>query len=237
MSSVTTDLRKPPGLSDAADSAARRLGVSVDRVRTSPPPGEATDADWLAEVDGESLCELVDGTLVEKTLGADEASLAGHLITLFELANEQLRQLTNAADPPYRLMGPDGPVRAGGNGRQPDVSVLAGGEWSPSRDNPRVAEAPLLAVEVVSESNTRREMLLRRQDDFAGGVREVWVADYEALTVESWTDPTNPVVYGVGNAVPADVVFPGLRVPVEDWLRGRLVRRAVELAATARPHS
>src|SRR5439155_6636141 len=53
-------------------------------IRADPPPGTATEADVLAaHARDKSLCELVDGTLVEKPMGFEESRLAavgGHFI-------------------------------------------------------------------------------------------------------------------------------------------------------------
>src|SRR5258706_123053 len=61
--------------------------IPLERVRMIPPPGTATEADLLkANVPGRRLCELVDGTLVEKAVGLPEsrvASILGHFIESF----------------------------------------------------------------------------------------------------------------------------------------------------------
>src|ERR1041385_1822176 len=59
-----------------------RLGnVSPDRVLVDPPPGTATVEDLIAkDVHEDRLCELVDGTLVEKVVGFHESLLAAFLI-------------------------------------------------------------------------------------------------------------------------------------------------------------
>ena len=55
-----------------------RLGrVSAARIRLQPFPGTATERDVVAVHDRENrLCELVDGTLVEKVMGFDESRFA-----------------------------------------------------------------------------------------------------------------------------------------------------------------
>src|SRR5438445_10449939 len=59
--------------------------VPPQRVLLDPGPGTATEADVVRYVDGDDkrLVELIDGTLVEKTMGQYEsrvAHLIGHLI-------------------------------------------------------------------------------------------------------------------------------------------------------------
>jgi len=66
--------------------------------------------------------------------------------------------------------------------RQPDLAVLHAASLV-ERDG-RVHSAPQLIAEVLSASNTRREIAARLAD-FAGlGVPEVWILSYDARTVE-----------------------------------------------------
>ena len=52
-------------------------GIVPDRVLMDPPPGRAVEADVEAVLRREHrLCELVDGTLVEKAIGYRESVLA-----------------------------------------------------------------------------------------------------------------------------------------------------------------
>ena len=66
------------------DHTLDRLGgVTPGRVRLSPPPGTATTDDpRAANARGDQLCELVDGTLVEKPMGMWESVIAGIVIRL-----------------------------------------------------------------------------------------------------------------------------------------------------------
>ena len=44
--------------------------IPAERIRRNPPPGSATEQDVIDIEERESrLCELVDGVLVEKTVG------------------------------------------------------------------------------------------------------------------------------------------------------------------------
>jgi hypothetical protein len=54
--------------------------VPLERIIFDPPPGTATEADLLDKLEDDQLCELVDGTLVEKALGLFESVLAALLI-------------------------------------------------------------------------------------------------------------------------------------------------------------
>jgi len=68
----------PAGEMDTLEDLLKRLGdVPPGRVRLHPPPGTATEEDVIeAEARTGRLCELVDGTLVEKAMGYYESRLA-----------------------------------------------------------------------------------------------------------------------------------------------------------------
>jgi hypothetical protein len=69
----------------------RRFGpIPFERIRHDPPPGAGTVADVVRLNDHEDrLYELVDGILVEKTVGYEESWIAGTVLTLFKLFVEQ----------------------------------------------------------------------------------------------------------------------------------------------------
>ena len=61
----------PPTVWTAADIVRRFGPIRMDRIRTNPPPGLATEEDVIEIHDREDrLCELIDGVLVEKTMAA-----------------------------------------------------------------------------------------------------------------------------------------------------------------------
>ena len=70
-----------------ADLLERFGPMPAGRIRTNPPPGTATEQDVIDIEEQESrLCELVDGVLVEKTVGIYESYLAlrlGHFLSGF----------------------------------------------------------------------------------------------------------------------------------------------------------
>ena len=75
--------RPTPPFKTVADLLARLGNVPAWRVRLDPPPGTATEADLLRLMQRTGrLYELVDGVLVEKTMGYREGSLGGWLIRL-----------------------------------------------------------------------------------------------------------------------------------------------------------
>src|SRR5580704_18163799 len=78
--SEETIIATPP-LRTIADVLSFLPEFPADRIRTVPSPGTATEDDLLAAEDrGENICELIDGTLVEKTVATYESELACALI-------------------------------------------------------------------------------------------------------------------------------------------------------------
>src|SRR5664279_5360422 len=103
----------------AADLVERFGAIPLNRIRQNPAPGTATEEDVIELSEHENrFCELVDGTLVEKTVGAYESYLA---IYLAGLLDSYIRK--------HRLgivLGADGMMRlAPGLVRIPDVSFIS----------------------------------------------------------------------------------------------------------------
>ena len=165
--------------------------VPLHRIVCDPMPGSATEADVLRHVDGDDkkLVELIDGTLVEKPMGFEESEIAIQIAFLLK-GHVQPRRLG-------RIAGADGTVRLRPRRvRIPDVGFYAyaslPGGVMPSGPIPDVA--PDLAVEVISISNTRREMAIKRADYFAAGTRLVWEVDPPARAVDVYTTADGPPV-------------------------------------------
>jgi Uma2 family endonuclease len=79
---MSSAVLEPPTFETVADLLESLGDIPPERVRLQPPPGTATEADVIAIHAGEKrLCELVDGTLVEKPTGYDESRLAVELMT------------------------------------------------------------------------------------------------------------------------------------------------------------
>ena len=62
----------------------KRLGnLPAFRIRMHPPPGTATEKDLIRHNESKlktAICELVDGTLVEKAMGWNESAIAAFII-------------------------------------------------------------------------------------------------------------------------------------------------------------
>ena len=169
-----------PTIDTLADLLERLGDVPLDRVRFRPSPGSATVQDVLEIERREGkLCELVDGVLVEKAMGFSESRLAvflGQFLNAFVISRNL--GLVTGADGTVELM-PD-------LVRIPDVAFTnwnrLPGRRRPTSPIPRLA--PNLAVEVLSRSNTPREMARKRRDYFAAGVEVVWEIEPGARAFE-----------------------------------------------------
>ena len=184
--------------------------IPPERVRLQPAPGTATEADVVAVHDREKrLCELVDGVLVEKTMGYYESYIAATLIRL--LGNFVVEHDLGI------VAGADGMLRlAPGLVRIPDVSFVS---WVklPGRRLPRQAVpdlVPDLAVEVLSEGNTPREMARKLDEYFALGVRLVWLINPIMESTEVYTSRHQSTVLDKSATLEGDAILPGFTLPL-----------------------
>lgn len=141
--------------------------LPVDRVLLGPRPGTATAADVEAiNLREDRLCELIDGTLVEKTVGQRESRLA-LLLGQYFLAFVLPRGVGI-------VLGADGMTRLKPDQvRIPDVAVYLNARFPGGKipEEAIPAVVPDLAVEVLSDSNIRAEMSrkLREYSSSAAG--------------------------------------------------------------------
>ena len=186
--------------------------MPATRVRLDVRPGTATANDVLEIHRRERrLCELVDGVLVEKPIGFEESMLAAAIIILLGKF-VQPKKLGVVA-------GEGGMLRLSPNlVRIPDVSFISrsrlpGGK--PPR-GPIPGLAPNLAVEVLSRSNTEREMSRKLHDYFEAAVELVWFVDSATRTVKVFTSPDKFTVQKEGQTLSGGKVLPGFKVKVAD---------------------
>ncbi len=202
---------------DAPETVAdlhERLGfVPLHRIRMDPPPGTATEADVIRHLDGgnKRMYELVDGTLVEKAVGTLEAILAIAIATrINNYAEAHDLGLISGADGPFRMLH--------GNVRYPDVSFIP---WTAFPDGECPDEAiwsiiPALAIEVLSDSNTPKEITRKIGEFFSLGVQLVWVIDPPSRTAKSYTAATAFEKIDPSGTLDGGAVLPGFHLPMAD---------------------
>ena len=206
-----TIISPPTSSLETIGDLLRQLGdIPAWRVRLQPYPGTATEADVLRfDAHEDRLYELVDGTLVEKGMGFQESVLAAYLIIhLGNFVNPKNLGLVSGESGMMRFFA--------GMVRIPDVAYIS---WPriPGRKmptDPIPTLSPDLAVEILSSSNTPREMQRKRGEYFDAGVRLVWIIDPEARTVVVHTSAAEPVILSAHDVLDGGEVLPGFTLPL-----------------------
>ena len=200
-----------------ADLQAHLGGVPASRIRLYPAPGTATEEDALRLDDHEDvICELVDGVLVEKVMSSYESYLAmilGHLLHVFLESHDQGMVLGEGGQ--LRIL----PTKM----RVPDVSFirwdrLPGGKLPTDRV---FKIAPDLAVEILSDGNTIKEMELKLGEYFEAGVRLVWYIDPVSRTAQVYTSREQSETIDTSGTLDGGEVLPGFKLRL-----GELFERA-----------
>jgi Uma2 family endonuclease len=197
---------------DAVRLAERFSPIPLHRICTDPAPGMATEEDvtWFDD-HRDRLYELVGGILVEKTMGAYESMLAIE-IAAYLIAFVKPRKLGV-------VLGADGTLKlAPGLVRIPDVCFISR-EKFPDGRFPRAKRpllAPDLAVEELSESNTRKEMAEKLADYFKAGTRLVWYVDPVRREATVFTSVTESRLVTEGEALDGGEVLPGFSLTMRD---------------------
>jgi Uma2 family endonuclease len=191
----------------------RRFGpIPLERIRHNPPPGRGTVDDVVRLNDHEDrLYELVDGILVEKTVGLEESLVAGNIVTLLN-----------------NFVRPRGPGLVAGEGgtlqldislvRIPDVSFISW-ERVPGAEVPKEPVpllVPDLTVEVISRSNTLKEMTEKLREYFEKGVRLVWYVRPRSRVVDVYTAPDRFTRLTASMRLDGGDVLPGFSVQVSE---------------------
>jgi Uma2 family endonuclease len=146
------------------------------------PPGTNAD-DLLRLPDDVYKNELYEGRLVR------EMTFAGHADLCQRLGGELYLYARTSGYPnrilQHALFDVTPPGASSRSILAPDSAVMRGTTapaWDALPDAP-----PLLAMEVVSESQSLAELALKAQQYRAAGVDEVWVVDHKTRSVQVWT--------------------------------------------------
>ena len=199
-----------------SDLAEKFGPMPAARIRSQPPPGTATEDDALRILEQEKRpCELVDGVLVEKTMGLLESMIALRLASRLDqfVVEHNLGVMAGEA----------GTLRlAPGQIRIPDVCFIS---WhrlagrDPFRLEPIPDVIPNLAIEVLSPGNTVAEMSRKLADYFAAGVELVWYLDPRKGTATVYQSPDSMVVLSGDAVLDGGEVLPDFSVSVADLFR------------------
>lgn len=185
--------------------------VPADRVLQNPSPGSATLFDLLSVNESrQNLCELVDGTLVEKTMGIKQSIVGmsiGRILGNF-VSTKQLGYVT----------GSDGFFRLRSSVRGPDVSFVSRDRFPKGQAIDKYPSiAPNLVVEVLSDGNTRGEMNRKRLEYFHAGVELVWIVDLVNRTIAIYRSSAAYRVVGENDTIDGEEVLAGFQCKVIDF--------------------
>ena len=175
---------------------------------------------WQALPETKRRCEVVDGVLLMAPGPIPEHQLLGYEITAQITNFVRARELGVALTAPCDVVIRREPLRV----RQPDVlfiSAARGGVRRPADlvGLSRIDTPPDLVVEVLSPSNTRRQVEEKLADYRSIGVLEGWLVNFPARTVEvlrlSEDGVTVLGVYGMGDLLRSEAL-PGFELPIAD---------------------
>jgi Uma2 family endonuclease len=205
----------PEGYSTIADLLDSLGSIPAYRIWMQPPPGHATEEDAiLIQERYGRLCELIDGTLVEKAMGVFESQVAiilAYFLEGFRYAHDL--GIVLGADGMYRLF----PKQI----RIPDVSFVSWkrmpNEELPSEKVPSLS--PDLAVEILSAGNTEEEMDRKLKEYFRAGTKLVWYVDPQARTVRVFTSPLRSKLLSENDTLDGGKVLPGFSLSIKKWFQ------------------
>jgi Uma2 family endonuclease len=213
---MSTIVTKPKTRFATFADVQERLGhIPESRILSFPAPGTATVQDLLdSSITGDRGHELVDGILVEKTMGFRDDYFGTRII--YRLMSYLEEHNIGA------VAGAQGLIRFKLDlVRVPDVSFI---RWD-SVDDPDAIENPAgafleyppdLAVEVLSPGNTPREMEIKLAEYAKAGVKLVWYVDPERKEVDVFpkANPKRKKTVGIGGTLEGGDLLPGFTLPV-----------------------
>jgi Uma2 family endonuclease len=164
-----------------------------------------------ADTDEDKRYELDNGALIEMAPAGDIHGAitvwVGHLIVGYVAAHD-LGEVSGA-ETGYRLSANPDTVRA------PDVGFIVKARLQPLTGK-YYTVAPDLAVEVVSPSDSARQMRRKANQYLTAGTRLVWVIYPEDREVDVYQPGHDPRTFKTGEALDGGDVLPGFSLPVKD---------------------
>ena len=188
-----------------------------------------TFEEWQALPETKQICEVVDGVLVmpPSPFGEHPWVIRVILTALEPFLTDN--RLGIALTAPYDVLINRNPLRV----RQPDILVVDEALTGITRPAdlaglPFLESPPILVVEVLSPSNTPRDIEERLADYWSIGVPEVWLASFPERNVRvlrlNAGGATTVATYGMGDTLRSEVL-PGFELAVDD-LYGPLLGQA-----------
>ena len=162
----------------------------------------------------EGLYEIVDGKVVEKTMGAAEGRIASKLGRI--LGNHT--EAAGLGETFVEVLFRTNPETE--QARRPDVAFLSIGRWPAGREpeGPSYPLAPDLAVEIVSPSDLADDLQRKIREYFAAGVRQVWVIYRTTATIVVHESASTSRTLSRADILDGGAILPGFLLPVSGLL-------------------
>jgi Uma2 family endonuclease len=191
--------------------------ASPASISSSPAPlGDFPEPDAvpLSAVIDDRLYEVVEGQIVRlPPMGASETEIA--FLIAFAL-NEIVKPQKLGKVVVELLFRIDGESKLK---RRPDLAFVSAKKWPVGKRVPK-GEAwdmvPDLAVEVVSESNTAKEIVQKVVDYLSAGSRLVWVVYPDVKQVHVYTDLTSAQILTEPAVLDGGDLIPGFRLSLTE---------------------
>ena len=134
------------------------------------------------------------------------------------LLQQRLRELLQKAAGESGSIYTEGPFRANPKGefRYADLAYMSGDGWSRTDPQGYFPGSPEMVIEVLSPSNTRAEMVDRKQVCLENGCIEFWIVDMDRRQIEVATRDGGSITYASGQEI---IPFFGGRVAVDEIFR------------------
>jgi Uma2 family endonuclease len=172
--------------------------------------GPITAEDFLRLPEAD-FCELIDGRLVERHMGAESSFIGGELLFLIRafLSTNPLGRVFPGETTYQYLPGRPNLVR------RPDVSFVRQGRFPEDRiPEGHIRLAPDLAAEVVSPNDLYYEVEQKVAEYRSAGVRLVWIVSPPTRSVLIRRADGSCTEVGENGELSGEDVLPGFRCPV-----------------------
>jgi Uma2 family endonuclease len=177
---------------------------------------ESVETPAIPEVfrEPEGRYEIVFGKLVEKPpMGVFETWIASELFGWLK-TTEGLRDHGRAVSEMIFMLDLTLDLE-----RRPDLAFVSYERWAKNRPVPRTPVwdvIPDLAIEVISPTNSARDVIVKVGDYFRHGVKEVWVVYPLEEQVYVYHSPTSIKVLTRSDRIESPHILPGFQLPLEE---------------------
>ena len=208
---MATALLDPPPIR-TLDTLLEALGdIPTSRIVAWPAPGTATEEDCIRlneSLEGRS-CELIDGTLVEKSMGQKESILGSWILRKIGNFADEHDVGTISGEQSLLTLWP-------GHIRMPDIAYFPWKNVLGVGQDAAPSMVPDIVVEVLSPGNTVREIERKRKEFFEFGTKLFWTVDPVKRIVEVHTSPSRKRVLSKSDILTGGKVLPGFALPMKD---------------------